>query len=277
MSFIDDEFISKPLSLHIYLCFLACSRWEPNPEDPEEWIIGTTSWCWCGLMPDKSPSSAHFSLCDAVAQWREVHHMSAFDLATPGIEGRCCVSLSSLFNERSCVDFCVIKLATKCGFYFTVLILRYPHRKEWGEICLKRITLFCCARILSWCDLSFFSFLIWFAFLRHCELNPELPHARWALYYRATATALSCQDSLYKIIRRECVMNIKLYILSWWNGSVKGIGCSTCWPGFDPCVSRGSKVELNPAGCPLTATFTQWWWTLCDKSKFSVSSKCKKP
>lgn len=184
MSFIDDEFTSRPLSLHIYLCFLACSRWKPSPEDPEEWIIGTTSWCWCGLMPDKSPSTAHFSLCDAAAQWRVVHHVRAFDLAAPGTEDGCCVSLSSLFNERCCVVFCVVKLVTKCGFDFAVLILRYPHRKGWGEMRLKRITWFCCARILSWCDLTFFFFFLFdlICFSEHRELNPEFPHARPAFY-----------------------------------------------------------------------------------------------
>ena len=62
------------------------------------------------------PSSAHVSLCDAAAQWCVVHHVSAFDLATPGIEGRCCVSLSSLSNERPCVVFCVISWQRNVGF-----------------------------------------------------------------------------------------------------------------------------------------------------------------
>lgn len=163
MSFIDDEFISRLLSLHIYLCFLVCSRWEPNSEDPEEWIIGTTSWCWCGLMPDKSPSAAHFSLCDAAAQWRAVHHVSAFDLAAPGKEGRCCGSLSSLFNERLCHFLCH-QVGNKMWVWFCCFDIKISsqERMGWSPPTKDNFVLLCQDSVLVW-FIPFFPF--WFDLL----------------------------------------------------------------------------------------------------------------
>lgn len=166
MSFIDDEFISKPFSLHIYLCFLACSRWEPNPEDPEEWIFGTTSWCWCGLMPDKFPffCSRFFMWCCCTV----VGGSSRECLATPGREGRCCVSLSPLFNERSCVVFLCHQVGNEMWvlFYCFDIKISSQERMGWNTPKKDNFVLLCQDSVLVWFILFFFfSFLIWFAFL----------------------------------------------------------------------------------------------------------------